>query len=242
LKDQYTGDIGDYTKFGLLRALEERGFTVGVNWYLTPDDHQNQGQLVHYLLHSGQVPDPQLFNSLRDLIASGTRTVAALEQAKLLCHAVYFGKVLELPSGKDRMGWRETWHQEALSALKGQSVVFLDPDNGLIVPSVRPHWKAGSKYVTDEEVMDYYRRGASVIIYNHRDRSPEPKYMEKLTRFAYKDETASARLLCLTAKAGTVRDYLILAQPQHSNALGKTIDNMLRSGWERYCSLRALRG
>ncbi|MCE5343022.1 MAG: hypothetical protein LLF96_05445 [Eubacteriales bacterium] len=69
------------------------------------------------------------------------------------------------------------------------------------------------KYVTDQEVIDYYRKGASVIVYNHRDRSPESKYLEKSTSFQRMENTSSAIQTCLTARAGTVRDYLMLSQP-----------------------------
>jgi hypothetical protein len=33
MQDRYAGDIGDYGKFALLRALASEGLSVGVNWY-----------------------------------------------------------------------------------------------------------------------------------------------------------------------------------------------------------------
>ena len=33
MQDRYTGDIGDFAKYGLLRALEA-GHRLGVAWYL----------------------------------------------------------------------------------------------------------------------------------------------------------------------------------------------------------------
>ena len=38
MKNQYAGDVGDYTKLGVLRGLEQAGFSIGLNWYLTPDE------------------------------------------------------------------------------------------------------------------------------------------------------------------------------------------------------------
>ncbi|MBQ4249668.1 MAG: hypothetical protein II705_06450, partial [Clostridia bacterium] len=34
MQDRYAGDVGDYGKFALLRAMEAQGLKVGVNWYL----------------------------------------------------------------------------------------------------------------------------------------------------------------------------------------------------------------
>ena len=45
MKNQYFGDIGDYGKYGLLRFLGERGLSIAVNWYLTPDDVSNDGNI-----------------------------------------------------------------------------------------------------------------------------------------------------------------------------------------------------
>ena len=50
MQNRYTGDIGDYSKLGLLRALQSAGFSIGLNWYLTPDEtHNNDGGHTKYL-------------------------------------------------------------------------------------------------------------------------------------------------------------------------------------------------
>ncbi|MGN1144419.1 MAG: hypothetical protein ACI4SU_07600 [Anaerovoracaceae bacterium] len=41
MQNRYTGDIGDFGKLGLLRQLSGAGFSIGVNWYLTPDESHN---------------------------------------------------------------------------------------------------------------------------------------------------------------------------------------------------------
>lgn len=38
MQNRYAGDIGDFGKFGLLRALRGSGLSIGVNWYLVPDE------------------------------------------------------------------------------------------------------------------------------------------------------------------------------------------------------------
>lgn len=34
MQDRYAGDIGDYGKIGLLKALYSQGLSIDVNWYL----------------------------------------------------------------------------------------------------------------------------------------------------------------------------------------------------------------
>ena len=50
MQNRYTGDIGDFGKLGMLRALQAQDLTIGVNWYLAPDeDHNDDGKHTKYL-------------------------------------------------------------------------------------------------------------------------------------------------------------------------------------------------
>ena len=50
MQNRYTGDIGDFSKLGLLRALRNAGLSIGLNWYLTPDEtHNSNGRHVSCL-------------------------------------------------------------------------------------------------------------------------------------------------------------------------------------------------
>ena len=41
VQDRYVGDVGDFGKYGLLRALCGGDLTLGVVWYLYPDEEAN---------------------------------------------------------------------------------------------------------------------------------------------------------------------------------------------------------
>ena len=41
MQDRYTGDLGDFSKLGVLRLLQSAGMSIGLNWYLTPDETNN---------------------------------------------------------------------------------------------------------------------------------------------------------------------------------------------------------
>jgi hypothetical protein len=49
VQNRYVGDIGDYLKLGILRALSP-GYHLGVAWWLFPDEgHNGDGRHISYL-------------------------------------------------------------------------------------------------------------------------------------------------------------------------------------------------
>ena len=55
MQNRYSGDIGDFSKLGLLRALLPCGIPIGINWYLVPDEtHNGDGRHVKYLEKEGR--------------------------------------------------------------------------------------------------------------------------------------------------------------------------------------------
>ena len=75
---------------------------------------------------------------------------------------------------------REEWHKKALDLLNDLDIVFVDPDNGMLVKSVGKKSVKSVKYTFYEEVRDYVRRGQSVLIYNHRSRKQETQYFHEI--------------------------------------------------------------
>ncbi len=54
MQNRYTGDVGDFGKYGLLRALcsddGKRKLKLGVNWYLVPDmGNPGDGGFIDYV-------------------------------------------------------------------------------------------------------------------------------------------------------------------------------------------------
>lgn len=238
MKNQYAGDVGDYTKLGILRYLENAGFRIGLNWYLTPDEPENSksktdGKHITFLDKTCDTPDKELYLALTPIAKSRNRSVAKLESAKLFENALFWNKILEAKN-------RDEWHFEALKKLCKQDVILLDPDNGLEVKSTKPYSKNGNKYTTYQEAADYYANGATVIIYNHRDRKPEIEYLKRFYRFKDIEETKNAKMFYLRASRYSVRDYLFLVQEKHFSDLERAIDSFLTTEWCFYLKKHAL--
>ena len=141
MKNQYTGDIGDYTKLALIRVIENSNLLVGVNWYFTPDDEGSKdGRRIEYLDAPCDTPDKELFDSLYHIVKiKQVRTVKALMDGGLLKKAVFYSEPLVLAQVDNPRAKRGDWHKKSLDCLNSVDVVFLDPDNGFIPDSVSPY-------------------------------------------------------------------------------------------------------
>ena len=169
MQDRYVGDIGDFAKYGLLRALCE-GRQLGVAWYLRLDEtHNDHSMQIGYLCRPEvwRHLDPELFDALEDIInqwQTGVRerTVDEIRERNLLPGAVFAGEFLytdlRRPNWRQpgvweanrlaelKHAWRADWFEDVMAQLDGCDIVYADPDNGLC-PDERynaanqNHWK-----------------------------------------------------------------------------------------------------
>jgi hypothetical protein len=92
MQNRYVGDIGDFAKYGLLRAvLREAKFRLGVMWYCVPDEsHNNDGRHSKYVAPTEQNHqkfrrcDPILYDALGELVAEGQRNLSAIRDSNIL--------------------------------------------------------------------------------------------------------------------------------------------------------------
>lgn len=179
MQNRYTGDIGDFGKFLLLKALFPE-HTIGTVWYLYPDEtHNNDGSHIvcdanHALFRRCMGLDPVMAESFNAIFRHPSRHVGLLESAKLIPDGVYFSEPV-LGNDPNDLLHRPAWHAEALDhiAVHGCSVVCLDPDNGIeprskskAAPSAR------GKYVTYDEIEAFFQIEAvrHCLIYQHPHR------------------------------------------------------------------------
>lgn len=235
MQNRYAGDIGDYGKLGLLRKLRGAGLTVGVNWYLTPDEiHNKDGLYVGYLQKAVLSDcDYSLWRQLGVLVQENKRSVAALEKLSIL-DARFSSEMLDLSgmTKTERAQRRWEWHCRAQERLSGCDIIFVDPDNGLIVPSQEGKGKS-NKYVLPLELIEYYRGGASVIYYQHKARQKDDFYAAQHARLASSGGFADAKTLGLKFKATSLRYYFFLMQPRHARQIERCVDEMLEGPWAK---------
>lgn len=173
MQDRYAGDIGDYVKLALLRAVSP-GRRLGVAWYLYPDEgHNSDGRHTAYLNDPAKWRDldPELFEQLRTVVQTG-RSVKALEHSGALGQCTFFNDPIltsALPAPA-RCGWRAEWFVHALDHLRDCDLVFADPDNGLIDDQAdRRRQRAFGKQMPLREASAL-AQARTAIIYHHNTR------------------------------------------------------------------------
>jgi len=179
MKDQYFGDINDYRKYGLLRAIiRTTQLRLLVAWMLTPDDGSTDGKFVSYLDDPGKWSrhDPALFQTVKGLLARDRqRGVSLIENSGLLQRAEYFSSHVT-----DRASDRSSWFKSLVQKAQGSDFVFLDPDNGLEVKSKPYGGRNSSKFLYWREVEALWASGKSLLIYQHFIRENRLQFIQRM--------------------------------------------------------------
>lgn len=263
MQDRYTGDIGDFGKLGLLRYLfSSTGLTLGVNWYLVPNEEGNaDGMKIEYLLDTKNNAtrfkscDRDLYEKFQKIvkpretnekiISEGKRDVSEIEKKNILPEeTIFYSEKLDFDkakaAGKEFEGKKKDWVAEGFKQLKKCDVVFFDPDNGFPPYdskknefSTKKNQKKSRKYIYYDELKDYWYKGKgrSLIIYQHRTRETEDKYLRRFERI--KNFIPQAQnIFYLRWHPGSARDYVFVLNPIHKDKICKRLDEMFRPDYK----------
>ena len=233
MQDRYAGDVGDFGKIGLLKCLQAQGFNIGVNWYRVPTLKAEKNKDGLFKQDDGKylVPasiaecDLPLAKKLTE-IATGNRSVEAIQKADLIPNAVYYSDYLTVED-------RARWHEKAKETLSGADLVFMDPDNGLLVDSVGKNSARSIKYAFYEEVKDYFDSGKSVLVYNHRCRKKQQQYFDEIEdKIQEEVKVYNAVIRAFTFPKGSIRDYFAIpACKEHYEMICDAFIAMKNSKW-----------
>ncbi|HEX9793969.1 MAG TPA: hypothetical protein VGC54_08300 [Planctomycetota bacterium] len=225
MKNQYFGDINDYRKYGLLRALQSSGDgSLLVAWMLTPDDGGRDGGFRSYLdaPETWANHDPDLFAGLAGLLRSEPMpAVSLIEGSGLLPRACYHSAVV--PDGRRE---RDAWRHDLLRAACRVDLVFVDPDNGIEVSSKPVGRMGSSKYVTWGEIEALWEAGCSVLIYQHFRRESRQGFTERLA--ADLRSRTGARFVVAFRTPRVL--FLLAAQDRHARRFGGAVP-LLSGRW-----------
>ncbi len=246
MQDRYFGDVGDYGKYGLLRTLAgvyptADALRLGIVWYLTDNEtHNNDGKHVGYLSRPEfQACDPHLFESLRS-VSSLDRMVAHIPRMGVFPEeTVLFDSLLSFAgvAPAQRVAHRRQWMDSALEATQDCELIFCDPDNGLTDSDARLRSQTGPKFTGLEEAAEFSRRGQSLLVYHHADRSA-PVAVQAARRMAQlRAATGNDDVMCLSFRRGTVRLFLLAPAPAHSALLRERAATLVASPWGAHFEL-----
>ena len=222
--------------------------TIGVVWYLVPDEnHNSDGKHIHYLDPSAYNQeryrdcDPILYDTLREIVQSNRRDVSSIRDCHVLSWSTqFYDTVLTFtrPDGQglitrqDRVAQRGSWLYGALELTNGCDLVFVDPDNGFET-KVGPYQRRGPKYVFYDELLPYLQRNQSVVVYHHIGRrgSALNQIQERLTQINNQVGRAAFALLY---HRGSARAFFVVPAPQHHMTLFARAKMLMRGPWSRH--------
>jgi hypothetical protein len=242
------GDVGDFGKYGLLRALCAHDFSLGVVWYLVPDEGgDGNGAHVGYLdprptnLRRFRNCDPALYDALGEIVHNGTRSVRGIrERAILPPGTVFYEEPLSFDgmpgigpaATKARLEHRSDWGRGAVEATQECDVVFADPDNGLESGTLRHH-RRGPKFAYYDELAPYLDRGQSLVVYHHLHRS-YPTREQVRERLAQVGERLGEEPFALLYKRGSPRAFFVVPSMVHASMLSERARRFVNGCWGQH--------
>lgn len=189
MRHPYVGDVGDFGKYGLLRALSTTdGMSLGVVWYLTDcTEHNNDGKHDGYLKGGSTRSralfrdcDPELYERMAAIRNEQQLSIEMVQDGSVLPKGTVFfgtpvpafqGRATGLETTETRWKRRDEWHSQARIAMCNANLVFTDPDNGISFDSQEPRGsKPSHKHSYWTEINDYLENGKCVVAYHHLGR------------------------------------------------------------------------
>lgn len=168
MQDRYAGDVGDFGKLALLRALSD-GRRLGVCWYRTSgtNERNNDGRHLAYVRKPMRFRhlDAEAFETLKAFLedvrtGQRNRAVESIESLGLTPAGTIFHGA-HCPS---QLSLRKVWFGEMLEVMEPADLVFLDPDNGLEPANLNP------KSASVAELVALRRQGRALLLYHHQTR------------------------------------------------------------------------
>jgi len=206
MQNRYVGDIGDYLKFALLRAVQP-GMRMGIAWWLFPnEDHNGDGRHISYLAdpRKWRSLDPELFDHLVEVIKCGDRRTSALEERGLLSNAIYASDYIPKSSQE-----RALWLAEIRGRFDSSDIIFFDPDNGLEPSTFNPNSSKSGKSITIGELVSFKRPGRCLIVYHHQTRA-RGGHIEEVRSWAERLSKSFDRVDVVRCKPYAPRAYFLL--------------------------------
>jgi hypothetical protein len=248
MQNRYVGDIGDFGKYALLRHLcgwnKCQSIRLAVVWCLFPDEtFNNDGKHITYLRDSEFAKlDPELHSALNSIVSLGLRNISNIAEFGCLPPStVFFTQPVWVPEDTragptERIRHRDAWLHECLRQTQSCELVFFDPDNGLEIPSVPKHHPRAGKYIYWDELVPFWERGDTLLIYHHLNRTaPAARQVQSLKLTFTTAFDGAAVVVPLVFRRGSSRVFWLL---HHGDALGRGLElraaNLLCAGWSQH--------
>ena len=259
MQNRYVGDAGDFGKYGLLRTIcgyrdnnEQPDLSLGIAWYLCPDEaHNADGKYVSYLdqtrrnIREYTSCDSLLYAELSFIVHSNSRSVSAIRESRIFNPdtTLYFEEPLDYSAVTakpnqlyaERQAYRRRWLSDAAGKLAPQQVIFLDPDKSL-EPSIAQGHRGADRYAFFDDARAFLQQEPkTIVIYHHLNRSA-PAAQQVQEKLAQAAEALDSQPTAALYHRGSSRAFIILPAPQHRQTITERLSNMARTPWQAHFS------
>ena len=239
MQDRFVGDIGDFGKYGLLRALtgiwpplpEVDRLSLGVVWYRNAEESpkpRSPAKDAGYLDKADRFHDcdPVLFDALEEIVTSGERNLCVLERSGVLGEMASHGQTV--PKDADA---RKQWANRALEAVDDSAVVFVDPDVGL-APATAGNSPAHARLA---EIKPVVARAQTLVIYQSFGRSGKhPEQMARWMESLPQALSFEGIVRILRFRPCSPRAFIILPAAEHADLIDERLAKMLAGPWKQH--------
>ena len=233
MQDSYVGNIADFAKYGLLRALtgiEPKGepLSLGVVWYYNGPGKRGHDRMWAYLREPDkyQTCDEDLFKRLRVFTNTEKRCIRKVMDLGILGDAAHFCDDVS-------RGPRADWLDRALERTEESRIVFLDPDKGLAPPSQQGRNSPRHAYL--HEVKPFVKRRQTAVMYQsywRREKGDTRDHEMRRWREELPNELPLAAAPRILGTAQCV--FIVLPASEHVELIDGRLDEMVGTDWGRH--------
>jgi hypothetical protein len=184
MKNQYIGDINDYRKYGLIdliyKTFKEKILFV---WMLT-ESNNNDGNRTGYLNEPSKYRgyNQELFDCIQTIVKNKKRdkdikNILAVQNDSLFLKYDFLSDFIT-----DNLKEREEYFNTVYKQAKEHGLIFLDPDNGIEVPSCKYGARNSSKYIYWNEIHNLYEMKKDILIYQHFPRIDRRSFVDNIKK------------------------------------------------------------
>jgi len=187
MQNKYVGDIGDYSKFVLIKHIFDG--KCGLIWYLYPNENNSDGIHIEYDRYN--LKDKEVTKLMKQVSEDKKvheRNIKELE--KVLSkdfNITFFNECIEeencqfFKDYKKRLSHRKEWFDRALDKIHKCDVVFVDPDNGIQIKSCPTKGrKKSGKFIYFDEINSILNQNKTLVIYQHLIRKKTDEFVKEL--------------------------------------------------------------
>lgn len=227
MQNKYVGDESDFAKYYLLINLYRNDFILGINWCMVEDEDNNDGKRISYLKNNKfHSIDGNLIQKINAIIDNDCRNIGSIQQSEIFhSNTLYFSEIIPFETE------RFLWHESSLKYLETCDIIFYDPDNGLEVKSIGKLHPNAKKYIYYDEIREAFRKGKSLVIYQHSNRSAnsEIQIETRIQQLINCLSISKKEIRVVHSQMGSGRYFIIIKQNNHSVQLDANLNQMDRT-------------